>query len=128
MNNVYQTSTDKANVLFVVFPDDAEPHMCAIAKKESRDRVFALCDKRHIAAPVEIPTARWHFIGPLSEVTEEQAIGIVDEHHFHPHCWYKDYSGLFGSHINAIMSLRSVARSLNIPEGQNVVVLAEFKP
>lgn len=122
--SVYTTSTSKANVCFVALPDDAtiqyvsnvKPTNALVFKVGEHDRV------RYLPSGHD-----WQLIAPLSEVTEEQAAQIVDRHYFYTRSKYKDYLEIYGSHVNAIISLKSLARSLNPPEGQNVVVLAEFK-
>jgi len=156
MQTVYQTQTDKAKVCFVVVPPylpdtlymDFSPLsdrwlLCYATLYECTEDDF----KNEINNEVEkLPEGEWRLIGPLSEVSEEQAARIVDYTNVSSPCpceycgydidCYRDYQEqtkedwekypTADSLRSALDSFRSLGRALGIPEGQNIVVLAEF--
>jgi len=107
MQTVYQTQTTKAKVCFVVVPDGYDFQMM-------KNGIFRYRIKG-VSHFKQLPIRNWQLIGPLSEVTEEQAAQLVDQ--------FEDV--MYGD-ISPLTWLKNRTRSLGIPEGQNVVVLAEF--
>lgn len=109
MENIYQASTEKANIIFI------DPAVLFRAKCLAIERI--------------LPAGHWQELGPLSEITEEQAAGIMDD--------FEQESGLPGWFFNAITrdccdssalrSLKGAARSLGIPEDKMTIVLFEPK-
>ena len=129
MTNQTQFSfeTPKARLLFVVVPDDA-------AEFNIRDnKAFMFRQNEFIAFHLDnLPPVDWQLLGTgdLNEVTEEQAASVV-ETFFDDFTQETLFIGSDEGHIifvyTSTEALKSLARSLGIPEDKKTIVLSDFK-
>lgn len=133
MENYIITETSKARVCFVNVPEDGNNFALQDVGKHNflcfRIAGFSFGFPNY-GRPIKLPPGDWQLLPRLSQVSEEQAAGIV-ERGLHPTdetpacLHYGDPDDYLCS--DAISSLITLARSLNIPEDQDPVVLAEPK-
>lgn len=117
MTSIIPFETSKCRGLFVVVPEwakDFRAHKSKLWLFKGRDIIAS--------DSIDIPEGNWQILGLLNEVSEEHAAEVVA---FDNDSNYRDYLCRDYQLRKATDSLRSLARSLNVPE--NSVVLIEKK-
>ena len=132
--------TSKAELLFVVLPDTSKDIVVdmgyiifdALAGKrkwlkfEGISGLPGLDYYDYHRGGIKLPQGNWQLIGKLSEVSEEVAKGLVDEHvseWFTDKFYYKNYIEESKIFDNATASLTSIATHLGMDTNDNIYIL-----
>ena len=107
--------TSKSELCLVVVPDDAiniEDHLTYVTFHTG----MGTDDYDILRRP--LPEGNWQLIGPLKDITEEQAMKIADKD---PVIGYTNYQFEYRSFLSAQNSLKSLAEFLSLTG--NVIIL-----
>ena len=116
--------TSKAELLFVV----ADKEINGANLQQLYSFWLQLYTGGTVAKTKQLPQGNWQLIGKLSEVSEEVAKGLVDEHvseWFTDKFYYKNYIEESKIFDNATASLTSIATHLGMELTDNIYLLGK---